>query len=282
MPAATDAVAAYAWCAGLARSHYENFPVASRLLPRALRRPVSVVYAFARIADDYADEGDATADQRIAALDAWEAQLDRLDAPTHPVFIALADARREHDLPLQYFRHLVEAFRMDVRHQRWPDVDAVLHYCRHSANPVGRLLLHLSGAASPDNLQDSDAICTALQLINFWQDLGQDLDENDRIYLPADEMQRYGVTEAMLRERRAEPALLELLAFQRERARGMLLEGAPLARRLRGRMGLELRVIVQGGLRILEKLDANAHDPWLRPRLHGADWPLLLARALRH
>lgn len=283
-PAPDDVAAAYAHCAELARDHYENFPVASRLLAPELRAPVSVIYGFARGADDLADEGDAHPEARLDALDRWAAMLDAAAAgnpPGHPVFIALADVLARHALPPQLLHDLVDAFRMDVRQRRWADFDAVLHYCRHSANPVGRLLLHLDGSATPENLADSDRICTALQLTNFWQDLGQDVDENDRIYLPEDELARYGVTAAQLREHRVTPALVELMALQRERTRRMMLDGAALTARLRGRMRLEIAVVVQGGLRILERLDEAAGDPFARPRLHASDWPLLLWRALR-
>lgn len=279
-----EVAAAYAHCAELARTHYENFPVASRLLAPELRAPVSVIYGFARGADDLADEGDLPSEARLAALDHWAGMLDAAAAgapPDHPVFVALADALVRHALPPQLLHDLVEAFRMDVRQRRWADFDAVLHYCRHSANPIGRLLLHLDRSATPENLADSDRICTALQLTNFWQDLGQDIDENDRVYLPEDEMARYGVTVEQLRARRVTPALIELMAFQRARARRMMDEGAALAGRLRGRMRIEIGVIAQGGLRILDKLDEAAHDPFARPRLHASDWALLLWRALR-
>lgn len=276
--------AAYAHCEAVARGHYENFPVASRLLPPRLRAPVSVIYAFARAADDFADEGDASPAERLVALADWDAMLDAAAGgtpPDHPVFVALADVLARHPLPVQLLHDLVTAFRMDVTTKRWPDFDAVMHYCRHSANPVGRLLLHLAGAASDDNLRDSDRVCTALQLTNFWQDLGQDAAENDRVYLPADEMAAHGVSVDQLRERRTDDGLRRLMAMQRTRARAMLLAGAPLATRLPGRMGLEVAVIVQGGLRVLEKLEAATADPFSRPRLHATDWARMGWRALR-
>lgn len=279
-----DVDAAYAHCAALVRGHYENFPVASRLLPRGLRRPVSAIYAFARGADDFADEGELAPDERLARLDDWARMLDAAAAgtpPDHPVFIALADAIAHHDLPPRLLHDLVDAFRMDVRQRRWPTYADLLHYCRHSADPVGRLLLHLSGQATPANCADSDRICTALQLINHWQDLGQDAAENDRVYLPEDEMARAGVTVDQLRTQRTTPELVELMRFQRERTRALMLAGAPLAARLTGRLRLEIAVIVQGGLMILDKLDAHADDPFARPRLDTADWARLAWRALR-
>ena len=280
----TDTAAAYAHCARLVRDHYENFPVASRLLPARLRAPVSVIYAFARGADDFADEGDAPPAARLAALDDWARMLDAAAAgapPPHPVFVALADVLRTHALPVRLLHALIDAFRMDVRQARWPDFDALLHYCRHSADPVGRLLLHLDGSATPANLADSDRICTGLQLVNHWQDLGQDAAENDRVYVPEDELTAYGVTIEQLRERRVDDALVRLMAFQRARARGLLVAGAPLARRLRGRMALEIALVVQGGLRVLDKLDAAAADPFARPRLDARDWAALAWRTLR-
>lgn len=283
MPTA-DTAAAYAHCARLVRSHYENFPVASRLLPARLREPVAVIYAFARGADDFADEGDLTPAARLAALDDWADRLDQAAAgepPDDPVFIALADAIRRHDLPVRLLHDLVDAFRMDVRQDRWPDYAALLGYCRLSANPVGRLLLHLDGSATPQNLVDSDRICTALQLINHWQDLGQDAAENDRVYLPEDEMAAHDVTVAQLRERRVTDGLVRLMAFQRARTHELMLAGAALPRRLHGRMALEISLVVQGGLRILDKLDAAGDRPFARPRLDARDWAALAWRTLR-
>jgi squalene synthase HpnC len=272
---------AYGWCLELAGRHYENFPVASRLLPPRLRRPVAVIYAFARIADDYADEG-GSVEARLAQLAAWERALlacDRGEPASHPVFTALADVRARFDLPLPLFRDLIDAFRQDVTKQRYADFGEVRDYCRHSADPVGRLLLHLNGDATPENLALSDQICTALQLINFWQDLDQDLTENDRIYLPRDEMARFGVTEALLRARRPSEPLRNLMAFQYQRARALMLAGAPLARRVRGRLGWELRLIVAGGLTVLDRLAAA--EPFARPRLRLRDTGPLLWRALK-
>lgn len=282
MASTAEVAAAYAHCAETVASHYENFPVASRLLPARLRAPVSVIYAFARGADDFADEGDDPPDRRLAALDDWAVKLDAAAGgapPDDPVFIALADVLARHRLPLGLLHDLIEAFRMDVRQRRWPDFDAVLHYCRHSANPVGRLLLHLNGTDSARALEASDRICTALQLINFWQDLAQDMDENDRIYLPQDEMAAFGVSEDRLRGRIVDDALRDLMAFQYQRARTMMQDGAGLAVEIGGRMGLEVAVVVNGGLRILEKLERSG-DPFSRPRLDRADWLRLGWRAL--
>lgn len=275
---------AYAFCAQLARSHYENFPVASRLLPARLRRPVAVIYAFARGADDLADEGPLDPARRLVLLDAYGQQLEaaaRGQGGDNPVFIALADVIARHHLPPQLFRDLLSAFRQDVTQPHYADFAQLLDYCRRSANPVGRLLLHLNGAASEENLALSDHVCTALQLINFYQDLTQDYAENGRIYLPQDEMQRHGVTPVHLRERRNDPALRELLRRQYQRTRELLLAGAPLGRRLRGRFGWEIRLIIAGGRQVLGRLEAGLETtPFARPRLRRRDWPVLLWRSI--
>ncbi len=275
--------AAYDHCLARAHSHYENFPVASLLLPRRIRRPVAAVYAFARTADDLADEGELTAPERIAALDALGAALDRAVAgepTTDPMLIATADAIHRHRLPVQLFHDLLTAFRQDATTRRYADFNEVRAYCRCSADPVGRLLLHLFEEASAENLRLSDRICSALQLINFLQDIAQDLEENDRIYLPQDEMARFGVSELDLAERRVTQPLRKLLAFQIERTRTMMLEGAPLGRRLPGRFGLEIRLIVEGGLAILDRLETDLADPFARPRLRSRDQLAMLFRAL--
>lgn len=288
-PAATssDPVArAYAHCVTLARRHYENFPVASCLLPAALRQPVAVIYAFARSADDIADEGDSDSRTRLSRLQQFRHAL---HSPAHDsgdyaqVFIAVADVRRRFDLPLALFDDLLTAFIQDVSCQRYATTAAVLDYCRYSANPVGRLLLHLNQCATPQNLQDSDAICTALQLINFLQDIGQDYSENQRIYIPEETMRQYGVDASWFAQRRTDAAMRRLIADRIAQARTLLLRGAPLAWRLRGRFGLEIRLIVAGGLRILEKLAQQQDDVFSRPRLNSRDkLRLLLTASRRH
>lgn len=274
---------AYAHCLRMARSHYENFPVASRFLPKRLREPIAVIYAFARTADDYADEGDLAPATRIAKLDAYGAQLDLAAAGNEvddPVFIALADVIRRHGLPKSLFQDLLTAFRMDVTKKRYANYEEVLYYCRHSADPVGRLLLHLYHLATPVNLAHSDAICSALQLINFWQDLSQDYQENNRIYLPQDEMAEYGAGEDHLRDGRTDDAMRALMDMQIERTRRLLLSGAPLGKVLPGRMGFELRLTLHGGLRVLNALEARRDDAFARPRLGMTDWLAMLSGAL--
>lgn len=278
-----DLQAAYRHCATLAAAHYENFPVASRLLPRRLREPIAVIYAFARSADDYADEGELTPAERLALLDQYRVQLDATlgeAALTDPVFIALRDVIATHRLPPQLFYDLLSAFRSDVTTQRYANFDAVLNYCRHSANPVGRLLLHLYGAAAPANLQYSDAVCSALQLINFYQDLAQDIDENNRIYIPLDELARFSVSEDDLHQQRDSAALRALLDYQIDRARSMLLRGAPLGTILRGRIGFELRLVIHGGLRVLDRLQQRRDTVFARPRLTRIDWLAIFWKAI--
>jgi squalene synthase HpnC len=271
--------------ADLHRSHYENFPVASVLLPARLREPVAAIYAFARSADDFADEGDLPAAERLALLDGYRRELDAIAAGTptdHPVFLRLRPVIAEFRLPLQLFRDLLDAFAQDVAKTRYADYAELLDYCRRSADPVGRLLLQLFGAATPENLRQSDAVCSALQLINHWQDVGIDATKPvPRIYMPQDEMARFNVSDDTVCHRVASADFLRLMRFQVDRARALMLEGAPLGRRLPGRIGLEIRAIVAGGLRILEKIEAVGYDVFSRrPELGAFDWPRVLFRAL--
>jgi hydroxysqualene synthase len=275
--------AAYRHCVTLAAAHYENFPVASRLLPRRLREPIAVIYAFARTADDYADEGDHAPAERLALLDQYRVQLDATlggATPADPVFIALRDVITKHTLPPQLFHDLLSAFRSDVTTPRYANFVELLNYCRHSANPVGRLLLHLYGAATPANLKRSDAVCTALQLINFYQDLAQDIDENNRIYIPLDELARFAVTEDDFRLHRDSAPLRALLDYQIDQARTMMLSGAPLGNVLRGRIGFELRLVIHGGLRVLDRLQQRRDNVFARPRLTRADWLIIFWKAM--
>ena len=257
--------------------HYENFPVASLLLPKALRAPVEIIYRFARSADDFADEGSDPDDVRLGRLDAYRREL---AAPRSALFHDIARIVREHDLPLGLFEDLLSAFAQDVTKKRYADFADVLDYCRRSANPVGRLLLHLFKRTSETDLERSDAVCTALQLINFWQDVELDFAKG-RIYLPQDEMARHGVSERHIAEQRCDAAWQALLRFQVERSREMILRGQPLARSLPGRVGLEIRATIQGGLRILEKIERANYDVFRgRPVLRAFVWPLLLSRAV--
>lgn len=264
--------------------HYENFPVASFLLPRRLVPAVEAIYAFARSADDLADEGDASPAERLAALAAYEEALAAIErgAPApDPMFARLAGVVRQYDLPLQPLRDLLSAFKQDVGTTRYPDFALLLDYCRRSANPVGLLMLSLYGAADARNVRDSDAICSALQLINFWQDVALDRAKG-RIYIPLADLERFGVAPAQLERAEADARWRALMAFQVARARAMMQGGAPLARRLPGRIGWELRLVVQGGLRILEAIEQAGYDVFRRrPQLKKRDWLVIVWRALR-
>ncbi|WP_035384517.1 squalene synthase HpnC [Ferriphaselus sp. R-1] len=266
----------------MAVDHYENFPVASILLPKRLRRPVEVIYHFARQADDFADEGDAPAAERLAKLDAFRAELDRIASgspPETPLFRDLAQVVAEFRLPLQPLRDLLNAFSQDVVQKRHADYAGLLDYCRRSANPVGRLMLHLYDEASEVNLRYSDAICTSLQLINFWQDVNKDW-AIGRVYLPQEDLARYGVSEAQIAAGQADAAWRELMRFEVDRARALMLSGAPLGSILTGRIGLEMRLIIAGGLRILDKLEAADYDMFQRrPVLKPLDWVIMLAQS---
>jgi len=285
-----ELAAAYGQCLRMARDHYENFPVASLFLPRALRAPVAVIYAFARTGDDLADEGALAPRERLRGLTALGADLDRALSGAvvqDPVAGATADVIRRHGLPAPLFHDLLTAFRMDVEKRRYADFGELMGYCGYSANPVGRLMLHLTGDATPENCQNSDAICTALQLMNFLQDMDQDYRENDRIYLPRDEMARFGVGEAHIRSRLTDRPMCALFAHQVARARDMLAAGTPLGSRLKGRMGLEVRMIAAGGQRVMDKLAAQRTDVFTRPRLThwdriGLFWRALSRRAPGH
>jgi squalene synthase HpnC len=263
--------------------HYENFPVASLILPARLRRPVRALYRFARSADDIADEGEMTADQRLAGLQALRAGLDQIASgrtPDDPLLAELAEAIRVHRLPLQPFHDLLDAFSQDVTKRRYAHFGEVMAYCRKSANPIGRLMLSLFGDEDARHQAWSDGICSALQLINFLQDVAVDY-RKGRIYLPQDEMERYGVSERQIAEGRVDALWQQFMRFQIERARRMLAAGAPLGRALPGRLGLEVRLIILGGERILYHLHEVRGDVFRhRPVLRLPDWLYMLRRAL--
>jgi len=262
--------------------HYENFPVASILMPRRLRKPVAAIYHFARAADDIADEGDLPDGQRLRQLDEFRAELARIDedeAPLTPLFNNLAAEIRQHALPLQPFYDLLDAFSQDVVKKRYANFDELLDYCRRSANPVGTLLLHLYEEATPVNIAYSDAICTSLQLINFWQDVARDY-AIGRIYLPLDDMAQFGVNEEQIAQGITDDAWCALMQFQTDRAREMMLHGRPLGSILTGRIGLEMRMIIAGGLRILDKLENAQYNMFnKRPVLRPFDWVIMLAKS---
>jgi squalene synthase HpnC len=263
--------------------HYENFPVASWLLPARLRAPVEAIYAFARSADDFADEGDLTDAQRLALLADYDERLEAIGAGRDPgseLFRRLGAIHAEHPLALPLFHDLIAAFRQDVTKKRYATVGELMGYCRRSADPVGRLLLQLFRQATPENLARSDAICSSLQLINHWQDIAVDW-KKGRVYLPLEELAAHGVSEAQIAEGRADDAWKSLMAFECRRARTLMVSGAPLGRALPGRIGLEIRAIVAGGLAILDKIEAVEGDVFRnRPVLGRVDWMKIVLKAL--
>jgi len=266
--------------------HYENFPVASWLCPARLRPPITAIYWFARVADDIADEGTAPADQRRAELSDYRAELARvaLGGQAGPrwagVFQPLGAAIRSHSLPVRLLDDLIDAFMQDTGNPLYPDRPALLDYCRRSANPIGRLLLHLYGIRDEAAMARSDAVCSALQLINFWQDLSVDLSRG-RCYIPQADAARHGLQAGALRSGQSTAAEQDLVRELCHWAGTLMRQGAPLALELPGRAGLELRLVVQGGLRILEKIAAMDYATFShRPVLGRGDAPRLLWRAL--
>lgn len=264
-------------------AHYENFPVASLMVPRRLRPAIVAIYRFARAADDLADEGELPAALRERALDRYERALDAIAAgnpPVEPPFPELAAAIARHDLPMTPFRELLSAFRQDVTVDRYVSWDELVDYCRRSANPIGRLMLRLYGAESPANLDASDAICTALQLINFWQDIAADW-RRGRLYLPGEDLLRFGVSEAQVADARCDDAWRALMAFESARARRLLEAGRPLLGSLPWRLRLELSGVLAGGHWILDGIDAAGGDVFRRrPQLSGTDWAVVACNAL--
>jgi len=279
--------AAYAYCERLAQSHYENFPVASRLLPARMRPHIAAVYAFARLADDMADEGHRPAADRLADLEAWDARLSSIvagSAPSagpHPeVFVALRATIDACRLPPALLHDLISAFRQDVTVTRYATWDDLLDYCRRSANPVGRLVLRVAGYDRADLDAASDAVCTALQLTNFWQDLEIDW-KKGRIYLPAATRDDAGAREEDLAARRMTAEWRRALGEAVARTRRLFRAGVPVADGVRGRLRWELRATWLGGTRILDKLEAADYDVFTRrPALTRADVPPILWHTL--
>ncbi|HEY8118865.1 MAG TPA: squalene synthase HpnC [Methylophilaceae bacterium] len=267
----------------LANTHYENFPVASVLLPLRLREPIGLIYSFARQADDFADEGDLEPEQRLQLLNGFKQELDRIAAKTPPqtaFFITLQDMIAQHQLPLQPFYDLLDAFSQDVVKSRYEDFGEVMDYCRRSANPIGRLLLHLYGMATPRNIGYADAICSSLQIINFLQDVAIDYRKN-RIYFPLDEMRKYNISESQIANADTGGAWGMFMEFELNRTRRLLQSGAPLGLILPGRIGLEMRTIIAGGERILYKLHKSHGDMYRhRPVLRPWDWAYMLYRSI--
>jgi len=284
---------AYAACERVARGHYENFPVASLLLPRHMRRHVAAVYAFARAADDFADEGNLPPAERLRLLDGWEHRLHEAagsagaglpprpgePAETQDLFLALGESIRSLSLPVPYFEALLSAFRQDVTVKRYRTWDDMMRYCQHSANPVGRLVLRIAGYDDPNLNAASDALCAALQLTNFWQDLKIDFDRG-RLYLPEDERERHGAFERDLAAGDITPGWQHALATAVARTRLLFDEGRYVCDGVRGRLRYELRATWLGGTRILDHLERSRFDVIHRRPTLGPGDAILIAPLL--
>lgn len=281
---------AYAHCERMARRHYENFPVASLLLPARMRPHIAAIYAFARRADDFADEPGIPDAERIRLLAGWRARLRAAaatPAPAHApadgddlIFRALRATVTRHALPLSLFEDLLSAFEQDVSTTRYPSWDHVLDYCRRSANPVGRLVLRVAGYTDPRLDDASDAVCTALQLTNFWQDLGRDWD-GGRLYVPLADLDRFGAREADLADRRMTDQWRAVLAAVAERTRGLFLAGRAVCDGVTGRLRWELRLTWLGGRRVLDKVERARRVSFdRRPTLGIRDLPPIVREAV--
>ena len=271
---------ACAYCQRLARSHYENFSVATWFLPRRLRPHFHSIYAYCRISDDLGDEV-GNPQHALQLLDIWEGELDACYAghPRHPVFVALAETVRACDIPRQTFADLLTAFRQDQRVTRYETFDDVLGYCRYSANPVGHLVLYACGYRDAERQQLSDYTCTALQLANFWQDVAVDYGKG-RIYLPLEDLRRFGASEAEIAARRATPQFLELMRFEVQRAREWFHKGLPLARKVDRELAIDIELFSRGGLAILDAIERHGYDVLARrPVISKSRKLALVARA---
>ena len=269
---------AYALCGHLARRHYENFTIASWLMPRAMRRHMHAIYAYARCADDFADE-----ERSLARLDDWERELDLAYAgrPRHPVFIALADTIRRFDIPRAPFAALLRAFRSDVTFQGFETIEDLMGYARDSANPVGHLVLYLFGYRDPRRQALSDRVCSGLQLANFWQDVAIDLDKG-RIYFPRADLHRFNLSEGALARRETTPEFRALMRHEIAYARRLLCEGAALHSLVDGRLSRDVLMFAGGGLAILRAIEVVGYDVFQRrPRLSKLDYLKLGWRAWR-
>lgn len=280
--------AAYATCLRLARAHYENFPVASRLVPAESRPHVAAIYAFARTSDDFADEGDRSADERLALIADWQQRLEEAAAGTvtddgseaSQIFVALSATMKACDLEVQLFRDLLSAFAQDVVVKRYETWEDLLDYCRRSANPVGRLVLRVSGCRRSEADLQSDAVCTALQLTNFWQDIERDW-QKGRVYVPRVLMAAHGALEDHLARRTWTPNWRETLLDAGCRTRALFAEGRPVTEAVRGRLRYELRATWLGGRRILDRLEAVDYNIFARrPTLGASDAAAILWKTL--
>jgi phytoene synthase len=275
---------AFAVCEAIAREHYENFPVASLLIPSPARQFIAAVYAFARTADDFADEAARSVEERLRLLEGWGEKLRACyrGEADHPVFIALRAAVRTTRLPEDLLHRLLRAFRRDVVGGTYATFEDLLGYCRDSADPVGRIVLHFFGAATEETERLSDRICTGLQLANFWQDVAADAGRG-RIYIPLEDFRRFGYTEGDLAQGVVDDRFRALLRFEVERTEGFFRAGAPLLGLTRGRLRMELAATLRGGRAILEGIERGGYDTLRRrPVLRRRDTMMMVWEALRH
>jgi squalene synthase HpnC len=274
---------AYAYCERLARSHYENFSVATWFLPKSLRQHFYNVYSYCRISDDLGDEtGDTSVSLRL--LDEWESELNACyeGSPRHPVFVALAGTVREFNIPKETFADLLTAFRQDQRVARYQTFDDLLGYCRYSANPVGHLVLYLGGYRDGERQHFSDFTCTALQLANFWQDVSPDY-EKGRIYLPLEDLRNHGVTESDIANRNNSPRFLEMMRFEVQRAREWFERGLPLVDRVSRELAIDIELFSRGGQEILNAIERQNYAVLgNRPVISQTRKLALVARAALH
>lgn len=273
---------AFQHCEELVRSHYENFPVASFFLPKNLRPYVAAVYAFARTADDFADEGNRSPEERLAALDDWQNNLDACyeGKANHPIFIALAEVVQRKNVPKQLLSDLLTAFKMDVTTRCYQSYDELLFYCQYSANPVGRLVLHLFDDVSDRHCQLSDNICTGLQLTNFWQDIRIDYAKG-RTYLPLEDMGRFGYTEGEFSRQLCDNRWRKLMAFEIERTRQLFEAGRPLLNEAVPALQFELGLTWHGGMMILNKIEQADYSVFAnRPTIGTLEKILIVAKSV--
>lgn len=271
---------AFAYCERMARGHYENFPVASRFVPAHLRPYVWAVYAFARSADDFADES-RYAGRRAEALGFWEDQLERCfhGEAEHPIFIALRETIEKRNIPIQPLQAMLTAFTMDLSVNRYQTFQQLMTYCAHSAHPVGRLVLYIFDYRDPSLHNYSDDMCTALQLANFWQDVGVDL-QKDRIYVPEEDRKHFGVGDDSFFARQHTPQFRDLMRFEVARARSLFERGRPLIDKVGSDLGFELAMIWQGGMSVLDKIEGIDFNVFKkRPILNAADKARMVAKA---
>jgi squalene synthase HpnC len=281
-PDAHSLESAFAYCAKITESHYENFPVASLFLPEDRRPYIQAIYAFSRAADDFADEPGRTDEERLRLLADWEVQLERCyqGEASHPVFVALGETVRRLGIPIEPLKDLLAAFRRDVGQNRYETFADLQSYCACSANPVGRLVLLIFGYRDPALFELSDAVCTGLQLANFWQDLAIDL-EKDRLYLPLEDMRRFSYDLADWKRRTVNDGFRALMKFQVERTRELFHRGAPLPARVNKDLEIELKLVWFGGMTVLRKLERAGYDAFnRRPSLSLLDKLFILGKTI--